>query len=207
LKSGVSDWTDCSRQGVRNAASVAFSAILKADFGREWLSSTVHAHTIHTQPYLKDPAEAASPETRCRTLLLEVKGENDVAGKQLMRQRHVAFAMLFLGLSIAPPAMGQINPFRSGRSETRLTKSDLELLEASVSQLNRDPRLRVGAQTDWSNPATGSHGRSVVTRIFSDGQRPCHEMRHEAYPLGSAPVRTYSLTWCRTSDGQWKIKS
>jgi surface antigen len=124
-----------------------------------------------------------------------------------MRKGHWAFAVLCLGLSMAPPAIGQINPFRSGRSETRLTASDLALLEASVSQLNNDPHLAVGAQKDWSNSATGSHGQSVVTRIFSDGQHPCHQIRHEAYPLGGATARTYTLTWCRTPDGQWKTKS
>lgn len=124
-----------------------------------------------------------------------------------MKHRHLVFAVLCLGLSMAPPAIAQINPFRSGRTESRLTDKDLDLFKASVSQLNSDPHLTVGAQKDWSNPATGSHGRSVVTRIFSDGQRPCHEMRHEAHPLGRAPAQTYSLTWCRTPDGQWKIKS
>jgi hypothetical protein len=115
--------------------------------------------------------------------------------------------MLSLGLSITSAAVGQINPFKSGPSESRLTDKDLDLFEASVSQLNSDSRLAVGAQKDWANPVTGSHGRSVVTRIFSDGQYLCHEMSHEAYPLGRLPVKTYSLTWCRTPDGQWKIKS
>jgi len=115
--------------------------------------------------------------------------------------------MICFGLSVVPPAVGQINPFRSGRSQSRLTAEDLALLDASIDQLNTDPHLSVGAQKDWSNPATGSHGQSVVTRIFPDRQRPCHQMRHEAYPLGGTQVRTYILTWCRAPDGQWKVKS
>jgi hypothetical protein len=63
-----------------------------------------------------------------------------------MRDQHLAFAMLSLGLSVTLPAIGQINPFRTGPSESRLTDKDLDWFGASVAQLNSDPRLAVSAQ-------------------------------------------------------------
>ena len=104
-------------------------------------------------------------------------------------------------------ANAQINPFKSSRTGPTLSATDLDLLGDSISRLNRTPTLAVGAEDQWSNPATGSHGSSAVTRIFMDGRRPCHAMHHELYAQGATQPRNYDLTWCRTSDGQWKIKS
>ncbi len=105
------------------------------------------------------------------------------------------------------PANAQINPFRSDRTGPTLTKTDLNLLGKSIDRLNRTPKLDVGAEDQWSNSATGNHGSSSVTKIFSDGDRPCHAMHHEIYARGDTPPRSYDLTWCRADDGKWKIKS
>jgi surface antigen len=105
------------------------------------------------------------------------------------------------------PAEAQINPFRSNRSEGMLSATDLDLLGGSINRLNRDPKLEVGAKSEWSNPATGSHGSSEVTRVFNEGKRPCHAMHHEIFAQGRTSSRGYDITWCRAPDGQWKIKT
>jgi hypothetical protein len=110
-------------------------------------------------------------------------------------------------VSIAVPAMAQINPFRSNRSQTPLSQTDLDLMGDSINRLNREPHVAVGAEERWSNPATGSYGSSKVTRIFEQAKRPCHELHHEFFPQGSTPPSTYDLKWCRISNGQWKIAS
>lgn len=116
---------------------------------------------------------------------------------------YVGFGLVFaLG-----HANAQINPFRSDRAGPTLSTTDLNRLNDSINRLNRTPKLEVGAEDQWSNPATGSHGSSAVTRIFTDGGRPCHAMRHEVYARGRTPPRSYNLTWCRADDGKWKIKS
>ena len=104
-------------------------------------------------------------------------------------------------------ASAQINPFRDNRSGPQLTATDLNLLGDSVLRLNQSPGLEVGSKEPWINPATGSHGTSVVTRIFTSSQRPCHMLHHEFFPLGRATPSNYNLTWCRVADGKWKIKS
>ena len=118
--------------------------------------------------------------------------------------------LLLAGLclvSIGVSATAQINPFRGNRWESTLSATDLDLQGNSINQLNRKPNLEVGAVESWSNPATGSYGSSKVTRIFVDAKRPCHEIHHEVAAQGRTPPRTYELTWCRISNGQWKIKS
>ena len=108
---------------------------------------------------------------------------------------------------MASQADAQINPFKSNRTGPTLSATDLDLLGDSVRRLNTNPQLQVGAHDDWSNPATGSHGTSEVTKIFMSGKRPCHAMHHEISPQGRTPLTPYDLTWCLASDGKWKIKS
>jgi hypothetical protein len=126
--------------------------------------------------------------------------------KRAMKNLWLLCAGLSLVLS-SVPASAQINPFKSDRSGATLSATDLDLLGASIGRLNRNPKLEVGAEEEWSNPATGSHGSSAVTRIFMDGHRPCHAIHHEVSAQGRTPPRNYDLTWCRSTDGNWKIKS
>jgi len=129
----------------------------------------------------------------------------------MRKARGLYFCFLLGACSIltAFPAIGQISPFGFGsnRSERGLSGADLDLLGESVGQLNRNAKSEVGTAAQWSNPATGSHGNSVITRMFTNAGRPCHDMRHELFPRGRATPRIYNLTWCRIADGTWKIKS
>ena len=123
-------------------------------------------------------------------------------GKRSRRYWCCAAAALMLA---ATQARAQINPFRAGRHEARLSEQDLDLLQSSANQLNRAPGVAVGATVRWSNPKTGSHGTASVERIFKQRGMICHLLRHEVYPLGEPQPRRYDLTWCLTADGEWKV--
>jgi len=110
-------------------------------------------------------------------------------------------------MSVAVPALAQINPFRSNRWGPTLSATDVELMGDSIAKLNRKPNVEVGAEERWSNPATGSYGTSTITRILVEAKRPCHAMHHEFFAQGQPPPSSYDLTWCRISNGQWKIAS
>jgi len=113
-----------------------------------------------------------------------------------------------LVLAVAIPATAQINPFRSSsKYGPQLSDEDLNRLFASVAQLNAENSIKVGASQGWNNPATGSHGTSVVTRIFDSAGLPCHLLHHEISAQGRIPPGQYDFTWCRAPDGAWKIKS
>jgi len=98
--------------------------------------------------------------------------------------RFFAAVMLSVALTLsASSVLAQINPFRGNRAEPALTGTDLDLLGASVARLNQNPKVAVGSKEEWTNPATGSHGTSIVTRVFTSSQRPCHTLHHEFFPF------------------------
>ncbi len=117
------------------------------------------------------------------------------------------FRLLVTGLlvSAATPATAQLNPFQGSR--TGLTQRDVDLLSSSIASLNRSGDVAVGSKDSWSNPASHSRGQNVVREIFQDGATTCHRLHHEITVKGRKPPRTYELTWCRMSDGSWKVKS
>jgi hypothetical protein len=103
------------------------------------------------------------------------------------------------------PAMAQVSPFWSTRYGPRLSSADLDLLLSSVNRLNRMPGVAVGSMSSWRDPATGTHGTSVVERIFHHQGMTCHGLRHQVYLRGQATPRRYDLTWCRTAEDEWKL--
>jgi surface antigen len=121
-----------------------------------------------------------------------------------MQYQSLALATLCFGL-LAAPVLAQINPFKDRNA--KLSATDLELFDASVDRLNHEANLAAGAKSEWSNPATASHGLSTVRKVFFDGKYSCHLLGHEIYAEGRETARTYDLTWCRAPDGKWKIKS
>jgi surface antigen len=76
----------------------------------------------------------------------------------------------------------------------------------SVARLNAVEPSKVGQSDSWSNPETKSSGTSTILRMFRSGGMVCHLVRHHIV-AGRPPPRDYRLTWCRTSNGEWKIKS
>jgi surface antigen len=118
--------------------------------------------------------------------------------------------LLFVGLGLiatAAPAHAQINPFKGNRPGSTFSATDIDLFGDSVRRLNQKSGLQVGDEDKWSNPATGSYGSSSVKRIFTASNHPCHTLHHELYAEGRQPPSNYDITWCRISNGQWKIKS
>jgi hypothetical protein len=125
-------------------------------------------------------------------------------------QRLCFHVVLSVGLVLAAlPSVARVAPFGYGTSpsDPRLSATDMNLLMESVSRLNSNPQSVVGSEEEWFNPATGSRGKSRISRILTNAGRPCHEIHHELLPLGLTPPRIYNLTWCRVPDGAWKIKS
>jgi hypothetical protein len=105
----------------------------------------------------------------------------------------------------ATQARAQVNPFRSGRYETRLSPEDIDRMLSSANQVNRTPGVAVGSKASWGDPKTGSHGTSTVERIFKQNGMTCHLVRHETFVRGDAQPRHFDLTWCLTPADEWKV--
>jgi len=151
------------------------------------------------------------PHSQYFSLILDISGYIgflELERHGLMAISHRFWFRMLLSACLvltAFPSLAQINPFGRSRSDPRLSATDLSLLRDSVDRLNQDPKSEVGSEDKWFNPATGSGGKSVIIRSLTNAGRPCHEMHHEFSPLGQTPSRSYDLTWCRVSDGTWKI--
>lgn len=112
-----------------------------------------------------------------------------------------------LAVCLLPSAalQAQVIPF-SGNFGQGLAPSDNQMIFESVARLNAVGPSKVGQSNSWSNPETKSSGTSTILRVFHSGGMACHLVRHQIV-AGRPPARDYRLTWCRTSTGEWKIKS
>ena len=115
-----------------------------------------------------------------------------------------AAVVLFAGLATA--AQAQFTLFR-GSNSPGLSAEDNRLLFASIAKLNAAEPAEVGRSAAWSNPQTNSSGTSTILRVFRSGGMDCHLLKHQIVTAGQTPARDYRFTWCRTSTGEWKIKS
>lgn len=102
-------------------------------------------------------------------------------------------------------ALAQVIPFQ-GNFGPGLSPQDNQMMFNSVARLNAAEPSKVGQSDSWSNPQTKSSGTSTIVRVFRSGGMPCHVVRHHIV-AERPPARDYRLTWCRTSTGEWKIKS
>jgi surface antigen len=110
-----------------------------------------------------------------------------------------------LACAFLSAAQAQVIPFQ-GNFGPGLSRSDNQLLFESVARLNAAEPSKVGQSDSWSNPETKSSGTSTILRVFHSGGMTCHLVRHHIVAARS-PSRDYRLSWCRTSTGEWKIKS
>jgi surface antigen len=101
-------------------------------------------------------------------------------------------------------AQAQVIPF-FGNFGPGLSPEDNRLAFESVARLNEAEPSLVGRSETWDNPQTKSHGSSTILKIFHSGSMECHLVRHRIIAV-RPPPRNYSLTWCRTPSGEWKIK-
>jgi surface antigen len=123
-----------------------------------------------------------------------------------MRPRSPCSISVALAAFILLPtaAESQINPFRGGPG---LSPEDNRLLFESVARLNAAEPTHVGLSEAWSNPQTNNSGTSTILQVFDSGGMTCHLVQHRVVVARQSPAVSYRLTWCRTANGEWKIKS
>jgi surface antigen len=115
-------------------------------------------------------------------------------------------AVLAACLLLSGAAQAQVIPF-GGNFGPGLSPEDNRLMVESIARLNAAEPSRVGLSESWNNPQTRTSGTSTILRVFHSRGMACHQVRHQIVAVGQARPRDYRLTWCRTPDGEWKIKS
>jgi hypothetical protein len=97
----------------------------------------------------------------------------------------------------------QINPFQSSR--TGLRGDDLTLMGNAASQLYQQDTVADGAASHWSSTKTGDSGTVTVLQSFEKEGMACRKVRYVIRLRGVTGRRTYTVNWCKTASGEWKI--
>ena len=122
------------------------------------------------------------------------------------RSPHGLVAALAACLLLSTAAQAQVIPF-GGNFGPGLSPEDNRLMVESIARLNAAEPSRVGLSESWNNPQTRTSGSSTILRVFHSRGMACHLVRHQIGAAEQARPRDYRLTWCRTPDGEWKIKA
>jgi surface antigen len=106
-------------------------------------------------------------------------------------------------LVVSSSASAQINPFGRPSGE-RVTKEDLQLIDAASSKLYKTDNPQVGASERWSNPDTGNSGTVALVQVFDKDGMPCRKLRHQIKLKGAKDPQIYIFNRCRVKSGEWK---
>jgi hypothetical protein len=106
--------------------------------------------------------------------------------------------------AFAVASRAQISPFFNRFSGT-LNEDDVKDLMAAGQRLYGQDVVSDGATDAWSNPKTGNSGTITVLQSFTRDGMPCRKVRYDSR-IGNQPgTRIYTLDWCKTPQGVWKI--
>ncbi len=120
--------------------------------------------------------------------------------------RRVAFGCIFLSLALHPTVSGaQVNPFQSSRIGTGLNNADRQAMGTAAQQLIRQDTVLDGASDKWSNPKSGNSGTITVLHSFTRSGMACRRVRYDFHLAQRANPRSYTVNWCKTPSGQWKV--
>jgi surface antigen len=144
-------------------------------------------------------------EKRMKPMAIPVKLD---ARKMARRLPKLAFLLAISGsLATACSAVAQaqmINPFGVNNGQS-LTKDDYKLANGAVAKLLNEASSEVGSYEDWSNPASGNHGKFTVLDIFTSKGMPCRKVKSSiVFSKAGAGPRSYTLDACKLPTGEWK---
>ena len=114
-----------------------------------------------------------------------------------------ALGAVLIGTGVAAPALAQLNPFKS--SVQGLTSEDFQLMSKAAESIYRAPQVKAGNSASWQNPTTGNSGVVTFERSLRLHALPCRELAYAINNKRQGTDQHYTVNWCRTGDGSWKI--
>ncbi len=106
--------------------------------------------------------------------------------------------------AFAVASRAQISPFFNRFSGT-LNEDDVKDLMAAGQRLYGQDVVSDGATDTWPNPKTGNSGTITVLQSFTRDGMQCRKVRYNNRIRNQPDTRIYTLDWCKTSQGVWKI--
>ncbi len=104
----------------------------------------------------------------------------------------------------AIPSGAQMSPFLNQFDNT-LNGDDMNAIMAAGQRLYGRADVADGASDTWANPKTGNRGTITVLQSFTHEGMTCRRVRYDNRVAGLANTRSYTLNWCKTPAGEWKI--
>jgi surface antigen len=114
-----------------------------------------------------------------------------------------ALLAALIGIGLATPAYAQVNPFRS--RVRGLTSADMDMIIQAARRLLDSPDLANGSSSGWKNDQTGNSGIVTVQNTFRHQGMLCRKVNYEINFRARPQPRQYTVNWCKTADGTWKI--
>ncbi len=112
--------------------------------------------------------------------------------------------LLLVFTPLLPACAQQFPPFGT-RLGAGLNGDDLSIIGSVTDALNA---AGIEDSKTWSNPKTGTSGTVELVHGFrSSTGVQCHEMKYLFDFTRPTRRRMYTLNWCRTPAGEWKIQS
>lgn len=117
----------------------------------------------------------------------------------------ILLACLLTGTAgVATSALAQQFPPFGSRLGPGLRGNDLQIVMDVTNQLNT---AGIKESEGWSNPATGTSGTVTLVRGFQRQGMACHEIRYDFNFVRPARQQRFTLDWCHTPAGEWRISS
>lgn len=118
----------------------------------------------------------------------------------------VAGGLLATASSTAAKAQ-MINPFGFYNGPA-LSQEDYAQGRIAAGKLLNEKPAEVGRYEDWSNPASGNHGKLTILSLFTTQNMPCRKVKADIiYGKAGTGPRSFTLDACQLPNGQWKTLS
>ena len=115
-------------------------------------------------------------------------------------------AAMVCALSLAPAEVrAQAGAFGWSPDTARLSDEDNRLMWDAMVKLNRTQGAMAGQSQTWRNAASGNSGKVLLEKVSEIDSMRCHQLRYSISFAGQPVPQDYTFTWCRTSNGEWKI--
>ena len=115
---------------------------------------------------------------------------------------------LLLCLNLVPVlSHAQVNPFQSSRIGSGLNDADRREMSSAARRLYEQEAPANGASDTWSNPKTGNSGTVTVLESFTHQQMQCRKVKYDIRLRKRTAPRSYTVNWCKTPAGAWKVLS
>lgn len=108
-------------------------------------------------------------------------------------------------IGISGHASAQITPFRDNSSTRSLTPEDLKIMQAAAEELYKGPNVADGTTRTWYNGRTGNGGVVTFDGALELHGFPCRKLTYAVTLKKEQNARRYTVDWCKTADGSWKL--